>query len=60
MIRHQIGDKVRVIDDGSFYFEKEGVVCHFDEELHYNVFVRFEGNDKCNFRHKELESIRND
>ena len=57
MIRHEIGDRVEVIDELSFYFEREGVVTHFNEDLFYNVYVRFDGNDVCNFRHKELKAI---
>lgn len=53
-IKHEVGDRVRVIDEGSFYFDKVGIVSHFNEDLYYNVYVRFSGNDKCNFRHKEL------
>lgn len=58
MIKHKIDDNVRVIDENSFHFGMEGVVSHFNEELYYNVYVRFNDNTKCNFRHKELEAIQ--
>jgi hypothetical protein len=57
MIKHAIGDKVRVIDEDSFHFGLEGVVSRFDEDLHWNVFVWFKDNTQCNFRHRELEAI---
>lgn len=54
-VKHSIGDVVRVIDEQSFHFDKLGIVDHFNEDLHWNVFVRFTDNTKCNFRHKELK-----
>lgn len=55
-MKHNIGDTVKVTDSGSFFFGKVGVVSHFDEELFWNVFVQFQDNTTCNFRHKELEA----
>ena len=56
-MKHSIGDRVRVVDEESFHFGKEGVVSKFDEDLHWNVFVWFSDNTQCNFRHRELEAI---
>lgn len=58
MIKHNIGNKVKVIDEESAWFDNVGFVSHFDEDLHWNVFVRFPNNETCNFRHKELTPIK--
>lgn len=55
-VKHSIGDVVKVIDELSFHFDRVGIVDYFNEDLHWNVFVRFPDNTKCNFRHKELKS----
>jgi hypothetical protein len=55
-IKHKLGDKVKVIDERSFWHGQEGVVSRFNENLQYNVFVMFKDNTQCNFRHKELIS----
>lgn len=55
MFKWKIGDAVKVIDNLSFFFGKDGIVDHYNEELFYNVYVRFPDNTKCNFRIKELE-----
>lgn len=56
-IKHNLGQRVRVIDKNSAFFGREGVVSKFNEDLHWNVFVWFEDNTQCNFRHKELEAV---
>lgn len=57
MTKHQIGTRVRVIDQESFWHGDEGVVTRFNENLQYNVFVMFKDNTMCNFRHKELQKV---
>lgn len=56
-VKHELGQRVRVVDEDSFFHGMEGVVSRFNQELQYNVFVRFADNTQCNFRHKELEAI---
>lgn len=51
----EVGDRVKVADEYSFFYGRSGVVSHYNEELFHNVFVRFDDNEKCNFRIKELE-----
>lgn len=57
MFKWEIGARVWVVDDLSFFYGQEGYVSHYNEDLFYNVFVRFADNTKCNFRIKELEAV---
>jgi hypothetical protein len=57
MIRHEIGDVVEVVDHDSFWYESIGIVEKFNEDLYYNVFVRFDDGSICNYLHKELRAV---